>query len=344
MPYSAEHLAAPAVSDQPIYDLIYHCLALPTLAVASELGLFTTLSKQPMTIASTAKALSLTERAAEAMISVGAASGFLQRGADGCFSLTEMACTYLLPDSPYSYGEVLGYGSVVNTGSYALESIRTAIVDGSKPADAKVIAASDLDAAELKPLFKLLHAHTLPTGAALAEHRYLAEAQRLLDVGAGSCSITCAIASKLPKLAVTAFDVPVVCELARDTLAQFGLEDRVKLMIGDMFRELPTGFDAHLFSNIFHDWDWDSCLQLAQQSFAALPPGGRILISEVPINENRDGPLFAACYTVAMLIREKGKQYAISEFAAMLETAGFINFESQPLFGYYHLITAQKPD
>lgn len=343
MQFTAKDLTVPPVQDRMVYDLIYHCLALPTLAVASELGLFTKLAKEPMSIATVAKTLSLTERAAEAMISVGAATGFLRRQPDGCFSLTDMARTYLLPDSPYSYGEVLGYGSFVNTGSYSLDSIRKAILDGAKPADAKVIAASELDSAELKPLFKLLHAHTLPTGVAIAEHRFLSSVQRLLDVGAGSCSITCAIASKLPALAVTAFDVPVVCELAPETLAEFGLQDKVQLMTGDMFRELPDGFDAHLFSNILHDWDWDSCRWLAKKSFAALPPGGRILINEVPINENRDGPLFAACFTVAMLIREKGKQYALSEFEAMLTEAGFIDFEAEQVFGYYHLITAKKP-
>jgi len=44
-----------------------------------------------------------------------------------------------------------------------------------------------------------------------------------------------------------------------------------------------------------------------------------------------------------MLIRERGRQYSIPEFREMLTGAGFINFESRQIFGYYHLIYAQKP-
>ena len=115
------------------------------------------------------------------------------------------------------------------------------------------------------------------------------------------------------------------------------------LVAGDMFAGLPTGFGAHLYSNMFHDWDVESCHRLAKISFDTLAPGGRILLCEVPIDDTRDGPLFAACFTVAMLIRERGRQYSIPEFREMLTGAGFMNFGSQQIFGYYHLISAQKP-
>lgn len=87
----------------------------------------------------------------------------------------------------------------------------------------------------------------------------------------------------------------------------------------------------------------EACRRLAKNSFDALAPGGRILLCEVPIDDTRDGPLFAACFTVAMLIRERGRQYSIREFRDMLTGAGFMNFASQQIFGYYHLISAQKP-
>ena len=53
--------------------------------------------------------------------------------------------------------------------------------------------------------------------------------------------------------------------------------------------------------------------------------------------------LTVACFSVAMLLYEKGKQYTLSELEEMLGVAGFVEFESAGSHGYYHLISARKP-
>ena len=63
----------------------------------------------------------------------------------------------------------------------------------------------------------------------------------------------------------------------------------------------------------------------------------------MPLAEGRDGPLTVACFSVAMLLYEKGKQYTLSELEEMLAAAGFVEFESAASHGYYHLIGARKP-
>ena len=63
----------------------------------------------------------------------------------------------------------------------------------------------------------------------------------------------------------------------------------------------------------------------------------------MPLAETRDGPLTVACFSVAMLLYEKGKQYTLSELEEMLAAAGFVDFESAESHGYYHLISARKP-
>jgi hypothetical protein len=344
MSMNTTNFQIPSIQDRFIYDLIYNCLALPTLAVAYELGLYDRLAETPLTIEEVATALSLTDRAAEAIVGVSAATGFLHRKSDDDrFALSEQARIYILPESPFSYGESLGYASFVNMGSFALDAIRKAVKHGSRPSDPKAIATQMLDQKEISRLMRLLHAHTLPAGMAIAEHPYFDEIESLLDVGAGSCPITAAVVARRPGIRVTALDVDAVCPQGEEMLRRYGLEDCATLLAGDMFAGLPTGFGAHLYSNIFHDWDVESCRRLAKISFDALEPGGRILLCEVPIDDTRDGPLFATCFTVAMLIRERGRQYSIPEFREMLTGAGFINFESRQIFGYYHLIYAQKP-
>ncbi len=332
----------PTVSDTPLYDMMYGCLAFPAIVVAEELGVYAILAEQPQSIEALAAHLKLTPRAVEAMLTVSAATGFLQSHEDGTYSVTDQGRTYLLPGSPFTYAGNLTYAvSLFNSSLY--EAVKAAILR-DEPPHAKAVQAAALNTEEVRKFIELMHAHTLPAGCALAEHRYFDEIRTLLDVGAGSCSITCALAAKRPAIHVTALDIPPVCELARETLQKYGVSDRVTLLPGDMFAEaLPGGHDAHLYSNIFHDWDLASCRKLAANSFDSLEPGGLILLCEMPIADTKDGPLHTACANVTMLLHEKGKQYSVSEFKDMLEGAGFIDFASEPIMGYYQLISARKP-
>ena len=111
-----------------------------------------------------------------------------------------------------------------------------------------------------------------------------------------------------------------------------------------MFEDVwPTGYDAILMGNIFHDWDVATCHKLGQLAFNALPSGGQILLHEMVLDETRDGPLAVACFSISMLLHEKGKQYTPSEFESMLTHAGFHQVSITPSFGHYSLVSATKP-
>jgi 3-hydroxy-5-methyl-1-naphthoate 3-O-methyltransferase len=108
--------------------------------------------------------------------------------------------------------------------------------------------------------------------------------------------------------------------------------------------EWPRGYNAHFFSNIFHDWSEETNLLLARKSFAALPSGGRIMLHEILLNDDQTGPLIAAAFSILMLLGTKGRQYSLPELRTILETAGFVDVAAQRTGGgYYSLVTARKP-
>ena len=89
-----------------------------------------------------------------------------------------------------------------------------------------------------------------------------------------------------------------------------------------MFRdELPRG-EAVLLSNILHDWDVPECERLVAKLAAALPPGGRLLIHDVLLNEAMDGPLPTALYSAALFLQTEGRAYGVGEYRRMLSAAG----------------------
>ena len=328
--------APPSVGDLALYDLQYRRFAAPMAALAQEAGLCELLQEEPRTIPKVAQALGVTPRAAEAMVAVAAALGFARHEGEGRFVLTDLGRTYLLPASPFRR-------RLCREDDPILQKLRGAFRSG-EPAAPLAVAMEALPEVEVREFIGRMHSLTLPAAGSLARQPVFAGVGRLLDVGAGSGSLSAAVAAAHPAVRCTLLDLPEVCAIAAENIAGYGLQDRVVTCPADMFRDTwPGGHDAALFGNIFHDWDPASCARLAQKTFEALEPGGRILLHEMPLAEARDGPLTVACFSVAMLLHEKGKQYTLSEFEEMLAAAGFVEFESAVSHGYYHLISARKP-
>ena len=65
----------PAIDDRPVYDVVATKYAFPTLAMSVEIGLFEQFAHRTRTIPEIAGHLQLSQRAAEALISVAAAMG-----------------------------------------------------------------------------------------------------------------------------------------------------------------------------------------------------------------------------------------------------------------------------
>jgi hypothetical protein len=61
------------------------------------------------------------------------------------------------------------------------------------------------------------------------------------------------------------------------------------------------------------------------------------------LDATKDGPLGVACFSVSMLMHEKGKQYTLGEPSGVLEGAGFEGVQAQPSFGWYSLVSATRP-
>jgi acetylserotonin N-methyltransferase len=145
-------------------------------------------------------------------------------------------------------------------------------------------------------------------------------------------------------MGLAVLELPPVCPLISDYARPYGVDARIKTVSADMFRdEWPSGFDAHLFSNVFHDWSVEKCRLLAKKSFAALPEGGRIYLHESLLNDGRDGPPLPALYSMVMIHLSEGKQYSASEYAALLTETGFVDISVTPTYGIFSFVVARKP-
>jgi SAM-dependent methyltransferase len=180
-------------------------------------------------------------------------------------------------------------------------------------------------------------------GPALAKNLDCQGRTRLLDVAGGSGIYACCIVARHPHLQATVLEKPPVDKAALAAIDKRGFADRVSVTPGDMLTDAwPRDCDAHLISNVLHDWDEPVVKQLLQKSFQALAPGGLLVIHDAHINETKTGPLPVAKYSALLMHSTEGKCYSTAEIGAYLKEAGFTDMRFRPTVADRSIITAVK--
>ncbi len=150
-------------------------------------------------------------------------------------------------------------------------------------------------------------------------------ARRLLDVGGGSGSYTLAFLKAHPDMTATLFDLPEVVGMARTRITEAGLMDRVIFAAGDFYKDmLPPGHDLAMVSAIIHMNSAEQNLALYKKIWDALVPGGRIVIRDHVMNQNKTAPKSGALFAINMLVGTPGGgTYTYEEIQTGLIAAGF---------------------
>jgi precorrin-6B methylase 2 len=149
--------------------------------------------------------------------------------------------------------------------------------------------------------------------------------KHLLDLGGASGTWTMAFLRACPRARATLFDLPHVIPMARQRLARAGMLGRVRLVAGDFTAgPLPAGADLAWVSAIVHQNSRRQNRALFAGVFAALVPGGRIVIRDILMDESRSAPPAGALFAVNMLVATPGGgTFTLRELRADLESAGF---------------------
>jgi SAM-dependent methyltransferase len=159
---------------------------------------------------------------------------------------------------------------------------------------------------------------------AVAKSIDLSGHRHLLDIAGGSGIYACSLVTHYPQLTATVFEKPPVDRIATGAIANRGCSEKVRVVTGDMLSApLPTNADAHLLSNVLHDWDIPVVMQLLKTSFDALVPGGVVMVHDAFLNAEKNGPLHVAEYSVLLMHSSEGRCYSVREMETYLTEAGF---------------------
>jgi demethylspheroidene O-methyltransferase len=146
----------------------------------------------------------------------------------------------------------------------------------------------------------------------------------LMDVGGGTGAFLAAALGRHAGLRGILFDLPPVVPGARARFAALGLSRRVEIVPGS-FRDgpLPAGADAVSLVRVLYDHADDTVAALLSAVHAALPAGGRLILSEPMSGGARPDPVtdtYFAFYTLAM---GTGRTRSAARITDLLTAAGF---------------------
>jgi ubiquinone/menaquinone biosynthesis C-methylase UbiE len=332
-------LSSPALDPTSLFEMVRWSYGTELLGAAvAHFGLFDLLARRPLTLGEVGETLGLAPRPAHVLLVALCAMGLLEWHDGGHIGLTQIGREHLVRGGEFYAGDYVGLIGDTPGVKHLVERLRA-----NKPAQAHsedpgaayifregIESAMDSEASARR-LTLALSGRARIVGPALAKNFPLPAARRLLDVGGGSGLYAVAMLRANPSLRAAIWDRAEVLKVARESAERYGVSDRTEFVAGDMFADpVPPGCDVMLLSNVLHDWDVPECQRLLDRCAGALPPGGRLLIHDVFLNDALDGPLPVALYSAALFNVTEGRAYSGAEYRAMLVAAGLEPGEITP--------------
>ena len=315
---------APVTDPTAIYRESLAAVDALTAAIV-HLDLFTALADNPADLPSICRRFSIHPRPTDTLCTLLVANGLLRRVDNGgVLHVTNTAREFLVSGSPFDARPY--YASIAEKPGVAdfLTVLRT-----DRPANwPGEEGEADWHAAMRTESFAesftaAMDCRGRVLGSGLAAALTGTAPRRLLDVGGGSGAYAIAVALAFPEARATVLEASPVDRIARRTISAAGLDGRIDVVTADMFADpWPADHDTHLFSNVLHDWNEADCRRLLEKSVAALPHGGRLLIHDMLLDDDKSGPLWAAEYSVLLTTVTQGRLYSAAEIGDWLADLG----------------------
>ncbi|ETX15797.1 SAM-dependent methlyltransferase [Roseivivax halodurans JCM 10272] len=308
---------------EALFDLVQGFVASQVLAALVELRICHRLANAPEDAATLGAATGIPADRMQRLLQAGAALNLLRRRRDGRFDLTPRGAALI---SVPGLEDMIAHHDVL----YRDLADPVAFLRGETETELAHVWPYVFGAGRAEdPALARRYSHLMAESQRLVAEDTLAAAplkgvRHLLDVGGGTGVFAEAAADRHPELRVTLLDLPQVVDAAQDRLSRSPVASRIACTPGS-FRDddLPNGADAISLIRVLYDHRDETVRALLARVHDALPPGGKLLVSE-PMSggarPDRAGDVYYALYTMAM---RTGTVRSAEQIAALCRKAGF---------------------
>lgn len=182
-----------------------------------------------------------------------------------------------------------------------------------------------------------------PEAAKIAAGYPFGQFQTLIDVGGGQGHILAAILSRHQNLQGALFDIEPTAALATRFLQEQGLADRCRVLSGDFFAEVPSGYDAYLVKSVLHDWNDAKATEILKQCRKAMGANGRLLIVEEVVVPRQVVGNPHRFVDLDLMVHLGGKECTEPDYANVMNDAGFSLARIVPLKDSFFSVIEGRP-
>lgn len=168
----------------------------------------------------------------------------------------------------------------------------------------------------------------------------------MLDLGGGSGAYSIVATKTYPGLKAIVLDLPPVAVVAQEYIARNDAADRVTAMPGDFTKtDFPMGADVVVMASNLPQYEPDLIRLVVAKAFAAMAPGGEMHLIGETLHDDRRGPLSAALWGLNEAIQgSTGVAHTEGEVKGYLREAGFTQVTVHPFVpGVLSRVTGRKP-
>ena len=326
-----------------LFDVVQGFVQSQVLMALVELDMFRRLRAGPQSAEALGRACDVPTERMQVLLQAGAALGLLKRKRTG----------YALARKGAALMGVPGLEAMIRHHKAFYDDLRDPVALLRGPEETQLsqfwpyVFGGDVPEAEAATYSDLMAQSQLLVAEDTLRAVSLSGVSHLLDVGGGTGAFLEAAGRAAPKMQMTLFDLPAVVPDAQARFDAAGMSDRTTITPGS-FREqsLPVGADAVSLIRVLYDHSDETVRALLARVYAALPAGGRLIISE-PMGggarPDRAGDVYFALYTMAM---QTGRARSAAEIEALVAEAGFTQIRSpKPARAYVtRTLTAIRPN
>jgi SAM-dependent methyltransferase len=336
---------ADALTDvRQISKIAYGFMASKALFAALHAELFRHLAEGRTTLAALSAATGIAPPPLDTLLATLRSVG-LVTAAGGNFTNAPAADRYLVPGRPAYFGDY--YRHQIDRQLYP----SMMALDAGLRGDAAGLAHESMrdmlaDPVEADAFSRAQHAGSMGPALALSKSLPLAGAETLLDVAGGTGAFSICFCRANPGLRATILDFPSVVQVASGFIADAGLAARIALLPGDALEaEWPVGQDVVLMSYLLSAVGGGDIDPLLARAHRSLAPGGRLIVHDFMLDDDRGGPMPAAVFFLFYLsLRTDPVSFTAAEIADRCARAGFADIAASVLIPEItKMVTARKP-